>query len=31
VIQLSGSVEEQYDQWREILRSIFELDTGGSR
>jgi hypothetical protein len=25
---LSGPVEEQYGQWREILRQIFELETG---
>ncbi|MBL4821556.1 MAG: hypothetical protein JKY98_11295 [Gammaproteobacteria bacterium] len=26
---LSGSVEEQYDQWRGILRELFEVETGG--
>lgn len=25
---LSGSLEEQYGQWREILRQLFELETG---
>jgi hypothetical protein len=25
---LSGPVDEQYGQWREILRQIFELETG---
>lgn len=25
---LNGPVEEQYEQWREILRQIFELETG---
>lgn len=25
---LSGSLEEQYSQWREILRQLFELETG---
>ncbi|MCP5347095.1 MAG: hypothetical protein R3F41_08140 [Gammaproteobacteria bacterium] len=25
---LSGSLEEQYTQWREILRQLFELETG---
>ncbi len=28
-ITLSGSVENQYDQWRDILRDIYKLDTGG--
>ncbi len=28
VIQLSGSVGDQYVQWRAILREIFALDTG---
>ncbi|TVS14330.1 MAG: hypothetical protein EA417_15325 [Gammaproteobacteria bacterium] len=26
---LAGSVEEQYAQWRELLRALFELETGG--
>ncbi len=26
---LTGSVEEQYAQWRELLRALFELETGG--
>ena len=25
---LSGSLEEQYTQWRRILRELFELETG---
>ena len=25
---LSGPVEDQYDQWREILRELFEVETG---
>lgn len=28
-ITLSGTVENQYDQWRELLRDIYRLDTGG--
>ncbi len=28
-ITLSGSVENQYNQWRELLRDIYRLDTGG--
>jgi len=26
---LTGSVEEQYDQWRTLLRAIYEIETGG--
>ncbi len=26
---LTGSVDEQYDQWRVLLRELFELETGG--
>lgn len=29
-ITLSGTVENQYDQWREILKDIYTLDTQGS-
>jgi hypothetical protein len=29
-ITLSGTVENQYDQWREILKDIYILDTQGS-
>jgi len=29
-ITLSGTVENQYDQWREILKEIYVLDTQGS-
>ena len=29
-ITLSGTVDNQYDQWREILREIYQLDTQGS-
>lgn len=29
-ITLSGTVENQYDQWREILKEIYLLDTKGS-
>ena len=29
-ITLSGTVENQYDQWREILKEIYLLDTQGS-
>jgi hypothetical protein len=28
VFRLSGSLESQYDEWREILRSIFVLESG---
>ncbi|GAB2196262.1 hypothetical protein [Sessilibacter sp. MAH4] len=28
-ITLSGTVENQYEQWREILRDIYDLETGG--
>ncbi|TQV84629.1 hypothetical protein FKG94_03655 [Exilibacterium tricleocarpae] len=28
-ITLSGSVENQYNQWRELLRDLYRLDTGG--
>lgn len=28
VFRLSGSLESQYTEWREILRRIFELETG---
>ncbi len=28
-ITLSGTVENQYDQWREILKDIYLLDTQG--
>ncbi|GLS27674.1 hypothetical protein [Marinibactrum halimedae] len=28
-ITLSGSVENQYEQWREILRDIYRVETGG--
>ena len=27
-VTLSGSVNEQYDQWREILREIYNAETG---
>ena len=27
-ITLTGTVENQYDQWRELLREIYQLDTG---
>ncbi len=27
-ITLSGTVENQYDQWRELLREIYQVDTG---
>ncbi|NIB39826.1 hypothetical protein HBA55_09535 [Pseudomaricurvus alkylphenolicus] len=27
-ITLSGTVENQYDQWRDLLREIYDLDTG---
>lgn len=27
-ITLSGTVENQYDQWRELLREIYQIDTG---
>ncbi|MCC5887097.1 MAG: hypothetical protein JJT88_11750 [Gammaproteobacteria bacterium] len=26
---LTGSVEEQYEQWRTLLRAIYEIETGG--
>lgn len=26
---LTGSVEEQYAQWRQLLRAIYEIETGG--
>ncbi|MGQ9425481.1 hypothetical protein ACXYTJ_07425 [Gilvimarinus sp. F26214L] len=29
-ITLSGTVENQYDQWREILKEIYRADTGGA-
>ncbi len=28
-ITLSGTVENQYDQWRELLKEIYKVDTGG--
>jgi len=28
-ITLSGTVENQYDQWRQLLREIYNIDTGG--
>ncbi len=28
-ITLSGTVENQYDQWRDLLREIYNVDTGG--
>src|SRR5690554_1447512 len=28
-IMLTGSVEEQYDQWRDILMEIYQAETGG--
>ncbi len=28
VFRLSGSLESQYAEWREILRRIFALETG---
>lgn len=28
-ITLEGSVENQYDQWRRILRDIYDIETGG--
>ena len=28
-ITLSGTVENQYDQWRELLKEIYNVDTGG--
>lgn len=28
-ITLSGTVENQYDQWRDLLREIYKVDTGG--
>jgi len=28
-VTLSGSVENQYRQWRELLREIYEVETGG--
>ncbi|MCP4513413.1 MAG: hypothetical protein GY826_44225 [Fuerstiella sp.] len=27
-VTLSGTVEQQYDQWREILRQIYIAETG---
>ncbi|TLM76613.1 hypothetical protein ACONUD_10995 [Microbulbifer harenosus] len=28
-VTLSGSVENQYQQWRELLKEIYEVETGG--
>ncbi len=28
-ITLSGTVENQYDQWRQLLKEIYQIDTGG--
>jgi hypothetical protein len=28
VVELTGNIDAQYEQWKEILRSIFELETG---
>jgi hypothetical protein len=28
-IMLTGTVEEQYSQWREILVELYEEETGG--
>ncbi|MFD1215156.1 MULTISPECIES: hypothetical protein [Microbulbifer] len=30
-VTLSGSVENQYRQWRELLKEIYEAETGGMR
>ncbi|GAB1256336.1 hypothetical protein NBRC116494_08380 [Aurantivibrio plasticivorans] len=29
-ITLSGTVENQYDQWRQLLKNIYQLDTGAA-
>ena len=28
IVELNGSAEEQYDQWRDILRDMYEAETG---
>ena len=30
-VTLSGSVENQYEQWRELLKEIYQAETGGLR